>query len=72
MFDCPKHRKTQKFVSWEKALVLEMSNPTNADNPSFIFIATRIEAETRRNRNATALRVRSDVLAGGYIKNRLI
>ena len=36
MFDCPKHRKTQKFVSWEKAPVAEMSKAASKDNFSFM------------------------------------
>ena len=39
MFDCPKHRKTQKFVSCENAFIPNKRNPANTDNLSLFVMS---------------------------------
>src|SRR5450631_1524418 len=38
MLDWPKHRKIQKLVSWEKALVAEKSKAASRNDFSFVFM----------------------------------
>ena len=50
MFDWPKHKNIQKFVSCEKPFMLSNSSPSQASHPDFIFMimeASRVPALAR-------------------------
>jgi len=39
--DCPKHKKTKKFVSWENVVTLDNKNPAKNKHACFIFMVIK-------------------------------